>query len=247
MPTLKRIITAGPLVLEAIYPASAPRDGPSVRQGKRALSSRAKQRMNDIYAWQRLKLLIAANFGPGDLFVTLTYSDACLPPGRREVMRDINAFTRRLRKEDAGLRYIYVIEHRHEAGRWHVHMLLKASGHDYQRIRRAWGRGGVEFRKIRVDRERNYETLAKYLCKERRDRPGLRLWSCSRNLLKPQRDCFRVEDGTRLRPPPKKRAMLLAEETVTTAYGTFRYLEYVYLKGLPRPKRGHKKRKRTFY
>ena len=60
---IKRTITAGPLVMEAVYSVSSVRDGTRVRQGKSALSSRAKQRMNFIYAWQKLKLLIAANFG----------------------------------------------------------------------------------------------------------------------------------------------------------------------------------------
>lgn len=241
---VKRIITAGPLVMEAVYSASSVRDGPRVRQGRRALSSRAKQRMNFIYAWQKLKLLIAANFGPGDIFGTLTYSDERLPPGRREVMRDISAFTKSLRRERTGkeLRYIYVIEHKHDAGRWHVHILINASGDDYDRIRRLWGRGNVEFRKIRVDREKHYETLARYFCKEQRDRPGLRLWSGSRNLRKPERDSFRVEADTSLRAPPKGKALLLAEETVVTTYGKFRYIEYVMLAGLPRPKRSRRRR-----
>lgn len=241
---IKRIITAGPLVMEAVYPASSVRDGTRVRQGKSALSSRAKQRMNFIYAWQKLKLLIAANFGPKDIFVTLTYSDERLPPGRREVMRDVSAFTKSLRRERKGeqLRYIYVIEHKHDAGRWHVHILINASGDDYDRIRRLWGRGNVEFRKIRVDREKHYETLARYLCKEQRDRPGLRLWSGSRNLKKPERDSFRVDADTTLRAPPKGKALLLAEETVVNPYGKFRYIEYVMLAGLPRPKRSRRRR-----
>lgn len=236
---IKRITIAGPLVMEAVYPASTPRDRPEARREKRMLSSRAKQRMNDIYAWQKLKLLIAANFGPGDIFGTLTYSDERLPPGRREVMRDISAFTRKLRNARKGveLRYIYVIEHKHDAGRWHIHILINSSGGDYDLIRRIWGRGNVEFRKIRVDRDRHYETLARYLCKEQRDRPGLRLWSGSRNLKKPERDSFRVEADEILRPPPKRKALLMAEETVVSTYGTFRYLEYIMLKGIPRSKR----------
>lgn len=241
---IKRIITAGPLVLEAVYPASSPRDEPRTRQGKRALSSRAKQRMNLIYAWQKLKLLIAANFGPGDIFGTLTYSDERLPPGREEVMRDIRKFTKALRaiRHDADFRYIYAIEHRHGDGRWHIHILINSTGDDYEMIRRLWGRGNVEFRKIRVDKEKNYETLAKYLCKEERDRPGLRLWSGSRNLRKPERESFRVDESEPLRRPPKDRALLMAEETVVTSYGKFRYIEYVMLKGLPRPKRSRRRR-----
>lgn len=248
---IKRIITAGPLVMEAVYPASSVRDGPRVRQGKRALSSQAKQRMNYIYAWQRLKLLIAANFGPRDIFATLTYSDERLPPGRQEVMRDVRAFTKAFRKARKGVefRYIYVIEHKHDEGRWHVHILINASGDDYDLIRRVWGRGNVEFRKIRVDLKKNYETLARYFCKEKRDRPGQRLWSGSRNLRKPERDSFRVEEDEPLRPPSKRKALLMVADKSVTPYGKYQYIEYVILKDLRKPKgiRGRRKNKNAFY
>lgn len=237
-PMIKRIITAGPLVQMAVYPAVNPRDGPGTRQGKRALSSLAQQRMNVKYAWMKLKLLIAANFGPGDVFGTLTYDEASVPESRAGVLRDVKAFMKRLRKarDSCDFRYIYVIEHKHGEGRWHVHILVNASGNDYTLVRRLWGKGNAEFRKIRVDRERNYETLARYLCKEARDKPGDRLWSGSRNLRKPQRDSFRVPADEPLRPPENTVALLLDRDSRSTPYGEYRYLEYVVKAGLVRPK-----------
>lgn len=248
MAKYKRIITAGPLVVEAVYPAPHPRDPEAVRRGKKALSSQAQQRMNLIYAWQRLELLIAANFSRKDLFITLTYDDVHLPGDRKEALNRINSFVKQLRKvrriNGQALRYIYVTEHKHGEGRWHHHFLINATGEDYEDIRKLWGQGGVEFRSIRVDKEKHFETLARYLCKEQRDKVGQRLWSGSRNLCKPQRDCFRVPDDTPLKPPPKSRALLLADTgDVTTAYGHYRYIKYIVQNGIV-PQRSRVKRRR---
>jgi hypothetical protein len=93
-------------------------------------------------------------------------------------------------------------------------------------IRELWGQGGVDFIQIRIDRDKNYETLARYLCKEQRDKLGLRLWSGSRNLHKPEKECFRVPNDTPLTPPDN--ATILDDTgDVTTAYGHFRYIKYL--------------------
>lgn len=230
MAKFKKIIVAGPLVVETVYPAPNPRDSAGVRAGKKALSSEAQQRMNLKYAYQKLELEIAANFGVGDLYATFTYDDDHLPSSRKEANNRVSLFMRRLRaaRKVAGqeLRYIYVTEHKHGDGRWHHHILINATGDDFKQIRELWGQGGIEFIKLRIDRDKNYETLARYLCKEQRDKVGLRLWSGSRNLHKPERECFRVPNDTPLIPP--ENAMVLTDSgDVRTAYGHFRYIKYL--------------------
>lgn len=230
MAKFKKIIVAGPLVVETIYPAPNPRDSAGVRAGKRALSSQAQQHMNLKYAYQKLELEIAANFGVKDLYITLTYDDAHLPKSRMEANRRMQAFWRRLRAERRAqgqeLRYIYVTEHKHGGGRWHHHVLINSTGEDYELIRRLWRQGGVEFQQLRIDRDKNFETLARYLCKEQREKLGLRLWSCSRNLRKPECECFRVPNDTPLSPPDGA-TVLVDTGDVTTAYGHFRYVKYL--------------------
>lgn len=256
MSKFKRIIVAGPLVVESVYPAPNPRDGRAVRQGKKALSSQAQQLMNLKYAYQRLELEIAANFGPGDLYVTFTYDDAHLPANRKDAQKEMAAFWKRLRKarKPSGqeLRYLYVTEHKHGHkdfsmdGRWHHHALINATGEDYDLIRSLWGRGNLEFRSMRVDKEKHYETLARYFCKEQRDKLGQRLWSRSMNLRKPERECFRVPDDTPLKMPPESRVIRLADTgDVRTAYGHYRYIKYIAKEGLAvrRPKVRRRRRK----
>lgn len=232
MAKFKKIIVAGPLVVETVYPAPNPRDSLGVRQGKKSLSSEAQKRMNLKYAYQKLELEIAANFGVGDLYATLTYDNAHLPSSRKKANARMSAFWKRLRAarraKGEELRYIYVTEHKHGDGRWHHHVLLNATGDDYALIRKLWGQGGVEFKQLQIDRDKNYETLARYLCKEQRDKVGLRLWSGSRNLNKPEKECFRVPNNTPLTPPPSDKATLLVDTgDVTTAYGHFRYIKYL--------------------
>ena len=82
----KKTIVAGPLVYEAIYPMPNPRDSRAVRQGKKNLTSAAQQRMNQKYQWQKLELVTACNFRPGDIVLTLTFDDAHLPDSRAKVM-----------------------------------------------------------------------------------------------------------------------------------------------------------------
>lgn len=249
MAKFKKIIVAGPLVIESVYPVPNPRDSRGVRQGKKALSSQAQQQMNLKYAWQKLELEIAANFGVRDLWVTLTYDDAHLPRSREEAKTCFRTFARKLRvvrkAKGQELRYIYVTEHKHGEGRWHHHALINATGDDYELIRSLWSCGNVEFRSIRIDRDKNYETLARYMCKEQRDKVGQRLWSGSRNLRKPERECFRVPNDTPLSVPKDAPITFADTGDVTTAYGHYRYIKYLAAgwetTAAPRAKRRHRR------
>lgn len=206
--------------------------------------------MNLIYAYQKLELLLYANFGLRDLYITFTYAPQYLPRNREEARKRMQAFWRRLRKlrKDAGkdLKYIYVTEHKHGDGRWHHHAVVNASGEDYDLIRELWGQGSVSFTPLRIDREKNFESLARYFCKEQRDKVGERLWSCSRNLKKPERDTVRVPNDTRI-GVPKRAAITFELDERQTIYGRFQYVKYLAagwgttMKPAPRAKRRRKK------
>lgn len=225
-----RTIVAGPLVVQAVYPAPHPRDSLAVRQGKKNLTSAAQQRLNLRYAWQKLELELAANFVAGDLVVTLTYDDDHLPGGRQEAQTAAKGFWGKLRaarrRQSQELKYVYITEHKHGDGRWHHHCVINSTGDDYDLLQQIWGNGHVDIKPLRVDRDKTYESLARYFCKEQRDKVGQRLWSGSRNLAKPERDTQRVPNDTPLTPPP---GVLLLDDTgdVRTAYGHYRYIKYL--------------------
>lgn len=78
----KKTIIAGRLVKTIIYTAPEPQDGPRVRAVKSRMTTAAQKAMNNKAARVKLEMLLAANFGPRDLFVTLTYRDENLPAKR---------------------------------------------------------------------------------------------------------------------------------------------------------------------
>ena len=121
---------------------------------------------------------------------------------------------------------VWSTEHRHGEGRWHHHCVINATGDDYDLIRKLWIYGSdIEIKPLRVDREKNYESLAKYMAKEDREKLGLRSWSYTRNAKKPEVETFRVEDETQLQAP--KGSMILAEVSERTEYASYKVIKYL--------------------
>lgn len=250
----KKIISAGPLVKVAIYPRAHGREQPKVRAAKRKLSSEAQQRMNAKYSYQKLELQLAANYVPGDKWMTLTCDDAHLPVDRPEANKQVKAFLRKLRRslKGTGVEPVvhWVIEHKHEHedhhqdGRWHYHLCINAAACDYEMIRSCWTYGSnVHIRSIKIDKDHSYESLARYMCKEARDKPGQRSWSYTRNANHPEVETFPVPDDTPLEVP--EGATLYESASERTEYGEFRYVKYLapnWRRGMTRP-RARKRRR----
>lgn len=244
----KKIISAGPLVLEAVYPRGAAHDGPKLRAGKRKLSSEAQQRMNAKYSYQKLELMLAANFMPGDLIVTLTYDDKHAPSSRKEATARLKKFRALLagdrKPRGVPLTMIWATENVFGVGRWHHHCVINASGADFDEIRRCWPYGSnIEIRRLQIDKDHSYEALARYMCKEAREKPGLRSWSYTRNCRHPEVETFPVPDDTPLQPP--KGATIYEEAVERNDYGSFRYVKYLApnWRKRPRPKASRRRRR----
>lgn len=239
----KKIIVAGSLVLEAVYPAINGKDAPKARQAKRKVSSEAQQRMNQKHSYQKLELMLAANFTRGDLIVTFTYDDDHLPGSRRQAEGKLKYFRAKLaaarRQRGAELRMIWCTEHRHGDGRWHHHAAINATGDDFDEILRLWAQGEVEITKLRADKEKNYESLARYMAKEEREKLGQRCWSYTRSCRKPEVEVMRVEADTPLNPP--KGALVFEQASERTQYGSYQYIKYLAAK--PPRKRSRRRRR----
>ena len=227
---MKKIIHAGALVIEAVYPRMDRRDSERARAAKRKASTEAQKRMNQIYSWQKLELMLAANFRPGDLVVTLTYDDAHLPESRKASELRLKYFRQQLTVHRVmtgqELVMIWNTEHKHGDGRWHHHTVINATGDDYDLIRRFWIYGSdIEIKPLRVDKEKNYETLARYMCKEEGERLGQRKWSYTRNARKPEVETFRVEEDTTVQVP--KGATEISVFSDSNQYGSARVIKYL--------------------
>lgn len=227
----KKIIVGGPLVREVIYSRAGSREDAVIRQAKRKTSSEAQQRANARYSWEKLELMIAANFVPGDLVATLTFDEEHLPPDRKTAAARLKRFRQELGRirEEAGaeLRMIWSLENRSGGGRWHVHCVINAAtGTDFADLLRCWPYGSnSEIRRLEVSKSRNYETLARYMCKEARERPGLRSWSYTRSCRHPEVESFPVPDDARVEIP--EGATVIQEETKRTEYAEFQYVKYL--------------------
>lgn len=225
----KKIIVAGSLVVEAIYPRITAKDGPAARAAKSKASSEAQKRMNRIYSFQKLELLMAANFRPGDLVITLTYAPEHLPADRKAAENALKAFRRKLsqarKAQGQELKMIWNIEHKHGEGRWHHHAVLNATGEDLELIQRCWPYGRAEIQDLLIDKEHSYEALARYMAKEGGDKLGQRSWSYTRNLQQPEVETFRVEEDTTVRVP--KGGISLLDERGKDQFSAWQVVKYL--------------------
>ena len=231
----KKTIVAGPLVMESVYPAPNPRDPTQIRREKQKLSSAALQRMNLKYAYQKLELLIAANFKPGDIWAVLTYTDEALPKTRKQAIACVGLFAKNLRAirkaKNKELLYLYNVESKHFAedyfhcGRYHHHIFINSTGKDLDDIRQAWSYGKVLFKIFKLDREHTYESAARYMVKEQKEYVGDRAWSGSRNLKKPEVDRVSVPDRVDIDIPQP--AVVYSDTQTATWYGRYRHVKYL--------------------
>ncbi len=239
--TLKRI-DAGGIQIATLYDRCSPRDSDQQRAAKHQASSAAQRRMNQIYSYQKLELMLAANFPtPGSgLVVTLTHDDAHMPRNRSEAQLRFKYFLQKLRaaRKKAGLPEPVVFWAPEiltsESGRWHQHIVLDNTGRDLEIIRKCWIYGtDIEARKLRVDKEKNHETQAKYMTKELREcqeyetRPGLHGWSCTRNAKRPEVDTVTVPDDYELDPP--EGSTVLLDERKFTEWASYRVIKYRFI------------------
>ena len=203
----KKISVAGPLVRECICSRATSREPATVRQAKRKTSSEAQQRMNAKYSWEKLEMMLAANFVPGDLVVTLTFDDDHLPPDRKTAAARLKKFRAELAKlrsrKDAELRMIWTLENKSDAGRWHVHLAINRTQDGDRIISKAWDHGRIMMQLI-YDQGK-CQRLAAYLTKTPLTDKRLKEshYMASRNLPipKPKQKIIRWKPFVKIRPP----------------------------------------------
>lgn len=140
-------------------------------------------------------MLLAANFGPDDLFCMLTYDGAHLPDTHALAKSRIRAFLKTLREErrkhGLELKYVYVTEGKHGNHRYHHHIVINAAGPtDLETVCSLWTYGKI----VEVERfgTHQYIDIARYITKEAAEgKPvGAQMWTRSRNLVKPAVQSF---------------------------------------------------------
>lgn len=178
---------AGPRLEAEIYPVFGREQRQEAKRQKKALTPEKIRRNNDERARRRLIQLIDANFGEGDVHVTLTYAD---PPGWDRAKKDIRNFMgkiSRMRKKRGlpDLKYIYSLEDDEDGTkkRIHAHVIMNG-GISREEIESIWARGYANADRLQPTKE-GLEAIARYISKQSRERHK-RKWSSSKNLIKPK-------------------------------------------------------------
>lgn len=190
-----RSYRAGQMLELAIYPVI--KDYSQIKRAKRKTPTKAAQAIvNARNARDKFIRTAHANFGKGDIFMTLTYKGGCLPPDEKTAKKDMQNFIRRVRSyierhnkkhpdtPYPKLRYMYVTSHGEDENgkivRIHHHLIM--SRMDRDALETIWRNGHCNTRRIQPT-ENGMMGLAVYIDKNPREK---KRYQCSRGLKHPQ-------------------------------------------------------------
>ena len=196
-----KTITSGPLREMEMYPLFLKKDVPEEFRVKGTTKSR--KNLNNKNAVKYFIRKANTNFGKGDYYVTLNYTDKNRPKTYEEAKKHVMAYIKKLnyeflkqqlkaegkkltskikKKNYKKIKYMYVIEISKEGkGKYHVHMIL-SSELSMDQVESCWKysrRNNI--RRIDPD-DRHITDLAEYLSK---DPNGKKRWGCSKGLKEP--------------------------------------------------------------
>lgn len=157
-------------------------------RARAAITSMAQQIVNRRNRERKLCGLMDANFGPADVFMTITYAGAL--PTYTEAQSDMRKYIRLVRKylkkQGKALKYIYALGYDDEGNkktRLHAHIIMTGGNRD--ELEAIWQdkvhAGRVNSRRVQPG-EDGLRELARYFLKQHK---GGRGWSSSKNLTKP--------------------------------------------------------------
>lgn len=227
-------IRAGRVVRQALY---APRDPSPNKRGRRSLSisKEDKQRANFKTSYEKLLMLVCANFEPGDWWVTLTYSDEYVPEHREASKKYWRKFMRNYRKyckaNKDPLLYVYCTQITTSNGgrRLHHHMILRfESDQDQEQMESLWEWGHIHARKLK-DWDEILDKVH-YMCREPRELgvyvPGEQMWTASRGLYRPKFE-YTMLDNDSIDIAVPTGCTALSDPVQLPGYGGYKTIIYI--------------------
>lgn len=205
MPRYLKKIWAGDVYEAKEYTTQRQRGKSCERAVKENISPEKIQEYNALESRKKCARMINANFGEGDLFLTLTYRTAVAAEDALRLLRNFFSRLKRFRKRkgETPLKYIYVME-TGKKGRIHAHMIINRMEISMRELADLWGLGRVMI--SRLEPGGDYTGLAFYITKENYKEYGRR-WNGSRNLEKPKETVVEVGKTRKLRVPKGYRAV----------------------------------------
>lgn len=153
----------------------------------------AQRNLNDKNSRKYVERLINTNFGSRDIWLTLTYDNAHLPPDGDidTAVKDMRRYIERINyhRKKRGLtkaRYIYVTEYDPEAEiRWHHHLIMDGDM-EMDVVEGLWKHGRRnQVRRLEIDKD-GLSGMANYIVKEKERLKYEKRWHSSKNLKKPE-------------------------------------------------------------
>lgn len=187
-------IKAGDQFEIEIYPQfqsmdEVPEDGRRVVKD----NSKAQKNLNDKNARKYVERLINENFTDRDIWMTLTYDDAHLPPEGDidAAIKNVQKYIRRVnyQRKKRGLpnaKYVYVTEYNPtEEIRWHHHIVMDGAL-DMDTVEACWKQSSRnEVRRLSKD-ENGLSGMANYIVKEKKRIKSEKRWNSSQGLRDPK-------------------------------------------------------------
>lgn len=223
-------LECGDYVREVLYSCPEPRDSARARAERSKATSKAQERVNQNNSKIKLAMLIGGNFGPGDLFITPTFSPENLPATCAELQEKVRKFYDTFRttrtRQGKEMRYIYAPHHT-EKVRWHIHSLVNAVGpEDWETIKSLWPWGDVNIKRIKDTAYSTPDAMAGYMIGGWTDRPNsARAWCTSTNLKRiVVTTCREHNQSARLELPVN--CELVETDSWVTQYGSYEYISF---------------------
>ncbi len=186
MPWYKKTIKAGDILETEIYCSVRTRGKSVPRERRKAPTTEAQAKLNDINRKKHFRRKINANFRPYDIYATLTYAKE--PEEIEKAIKNLSNFIKRINysRKKRGLdniRYIAVTEY--QGKRIHHHVIMERMSMDeiIKQWNKTFGAGSAELQTLYAH-DMDYSNLSDYLLKETRNRRG-KHWTESRNLIQP--------------------------------------------------------------
>lgn len=176
-----KTIKAGPMVYVECFPVwDTARRRAAMTEAQRETHRRAQEKLNRTNARKRLVRLVNANFGEGDMILTMSYPNDGQPGDDAQAHRDLVNYIGRVKylRKRRGLpqiRYITITEVTRSAKygvRWHHHVIMGGDGITRDEAEACWRKkhGGICNAKACQPTERHLTGFARYLTQDKRSR-----------------------------------------------------------------------------
>lgn len=224
---------AGPLVKEcrAVRPRLSKTDSPFERAEKNKVLRPPRESAVCRTRVDRLELLLAL-FGFEGWSYVLTFDDDHLPDSYAGVRKRWRLLLARMKAYHGSVPdYVYLIEGKHGAHRYHLHLTVRYCDFPPLVMETLWRDGYVESgQPLLLGGWDSYRRTAKYYCKERSDGITIpidaRTWVASRSLTRKLPEVERFESDTgKIDIPDDYRTC--GRYTVDNAFGHYQYGWYI--------------------